>query len=301
MSQNLARLNMAMAEGLGPAEPAEASGAALAAAGAPTGVLQRRSSVSALLQPEVADGFAPPEGALGSQGSPRASGWVQLSDAAPSRSPALVVPLPPRGAPPDGAHPSSELLLRRNGASLQPILVGSAAGRVASMAADARLPPSPSDSAAGTDLRRAALLRSLQRRTGTGGGAPAVPRPPEVQQAASTPLARAGEDVAKSEDVAMAPPGDDELDESMATPLLLSDAAGGGAAHEAGIPPAAAQDEDTWVDGGSMADDAVLSMSPPAHEFVAPPSGSVCNPARDPSPMPPPPQLRLGPQWQPRA
>ncbi len=286
MSQNLARLNMALSEGLGGgAEAAEASGG-VSGAGALAAPLQRRLSSPALhlLHPELADGLG--AGGTRTAWAPQGVGGGSALACVPAPpSPHAAFPAP--GSPHAPARAGSELLQRRSGASasLQPILVGRSG---AHHAGDARLPPSPSDAAAGTDLRRAALLRSLQRRTGTGSGGSgssgsgagvlvvAGPAPPHCVPALLC-AAQPGHDVA------MTPPTEEEPC-GMAALVLHSAAAR--AARPASVPPLHAL---LPAPGGAeaWAEDVATAMSPPPQPASAPRG-------------PPPPLLRLGPQWQPR-
>ena len=259
MSQNLARLKMELAEG------GEAAQAAAAAAGGFT----HGGAGAHLAHPDVADGLMPPEQlsaarAAWAAGSEAAAAAHQRSHAAPHTS-------------------ASELLLRRSAtAQLQPIQIGPPHGSrsAAVAAAESRLPPSPSDAAAFTDLRRAALLRALQRRTGSGSvlaerGPAAMSRSVEdsdVSMASTMSTGDEGEDA----DDADAPAGARVESQEAATPHAQP--------HDAAPQPQHAGEAP--ADGAVAWDDAPMS----------PPMAAGAALAAQAQPLPP--ELRLGPNWQ---
>ena len=256
MSQNLARLNMALAGG-GGAEQA----AAHAAQGFGNGGAH-------LAHPDIADGLAPPELTAAQLAAARAA-WAAGSEAATQHR--------VHAAP--HAPSASELLLRRGGSSqLQPIQIGPPHGSrsAAVAAAESRLPPSPSDAAASTDLRRAALLRALQRRTGSGSflGTAAMSRSVEDSDASMASMST-GDDGET-----------DDADEGIAgAEPHAADAATPHAQPEPPQPQPQQQPADP--DGAIAWDDAPMS----------PPLGSAA--AAQAAQAPPlPPELRLGPHWQ---
>ena len=226
MSQNLARLNMTLTDDTGAPEQPEAS--ASPGAGTPHSASPSPRPMH-LLHPELADGLAPLElppsaRGIGAARPPWASSSASI--AIPSHAPGSQY-APPRASPPS----VSELLQRRGGAgSLQPILVSGSRGGVAATA-ECRLPPSPSDAAAATDLRRAALLRALQRRTSTPGAAP----------------------LAGEADVAMRALADEEAEPDL---LPLADA----------LPPAAHADEAMQVTTAAAPQDAAGAAQGGGHD-----------------------------------
>jgi hypothetical protein len=189
-------------------------------------------------------------------------------------------------AAPHAAAAASELLLRRSAtAQLQPIQIGPPHGSrsAAVAAAESRLPPSPSDAAAFTDLRRAALLRALQRRTGSGSvlaerGPAAMSRSvddSDVSEIAST--MSTGDEAEAEGDDADAPMGARVESQEAATPHAQPHDAAPQAQHTQEAPP----------DGAVAWDDA--PMSPPMAAGAATLAAQA---------QPLPPELRLGPNWQ---
>ena len=256
MAQNLARLNMALAGG-GGAEQA----ALHAAQGFGNGGAH-------LAHPDIADGLAPPELTAAQLAAARAA-WAAGSEAATLAQHRV------HAAPHASA---SELLLRRGGSSqLQPIQIGPPHGSrsAAVAAAESRLPPSPSDAAASTDLRRAALLRALQRRTGSGSflGTAAMSRSVEDSDASMASMST-GDD------------GETDADEGIAgAEPHAAEAATPHAQPEPPLPQP--QQQPAEADGAIAWDDAPMS----------PPLGSAA--AAQAAQAPPlPPELRLGPHWQ---
>ena len=266
MSQNLARLKMALGEG------GEAAQAAAAAAGG----FSHGGAGAHLAHPDVADGLMPPE-----QLSAARAAWAAGSEAAASAHQRSS------HAATHTAASASELLLRRSAtAQLQPIQIGPPHGSrsAAVAAAESRLPPSPRDAAAFTDLRRAALLRALQRRTGSG-----------------SVLAERGP-------MAMARSVDDS-DVSMASTMSTGDDADAEAdADDADAPMGARVESQEAVTPHAQPHDAAPQQQ---HAGEAPADGAV---AWDDAPMSPPmaagaaalaaqaqplpPELRLEPNWQ---
>jgi hypothetical protein len=259
MSQNLARLNMALAGGGGAEQSALHAAQGFGNGGAH------------LAHPDIADGLAPPELTAAQLAAARAA-WAAGSEAATLAQHRAVHAAPHASA--------SELLLRRGGSSqLQPIQIGPPHGSrsAAVAAAESRLPPSPSDAAASTDLRRAALLRALQRRTGSGSflGTAAMSRSVEDSDASLASEMSTGDDHET-----------DDTDEGIAG--AEPHAAEAATPHAQPEPPQPEpQQQPAEADGAIAWDDAPMS----------PPLGSAA--AAQAAQAPPlPPELRLGPHWQ---
>ena len=263
MSQNLARLKMALADG----------GEAAQAAAAAVGGFSHGGAGAHLAHPDVADGLMPPE-----QLSAARAAWAAGSEAAAAAHQRV-------NAAPHAAA-VSELLLRRGAtAQLQPIQIGPPHGSrsAAVAAAESRLPPSPSDAAAFTDLRRAALLRALQRRTGSGSflaerGPAAMSRSVDDSDASEMASTMSTGDEAEADaDDADAPMGARVESQEAATPHAQPHDAAPQAQHAQEAPP----------DGAVAWDDA--PMSPPMAAGAATLAAQA---------QPLPPELRLGPNWQ---